>query len=185
MNEEKETHQVGERMDEAEGGFILLAGDLSPINAQILLGRLHAEGVDAHLSGAEVVQNNLYWRSAFRGVQIFVRASQKVEASHIMATVSNGDYDLDAPEAETDSRPSNIRAKRLFGWSVVFILAIVFGGIALAAIWSPSYDYFPYSTTPEPTAHIVGKWVLSALVLAPVVFWLFFIEASIKRKTKR
>jgi hypothetical protein len=34
--------------DELGTGYIQLARDLSPIEAQVLLGRLHADGFEAH-----------------------------------------------------------------------------------------------------------------------------------------
>jgi hypothetical protein len=185
MDEKSQANAVGEAVDNAQDGFVELVRDYSPLDGQILLGRLHAEGIDAHLSGLEVVQNNPYWRNAFGGVRIFVRAQQLVEAGNIVASVNAGDYAQEETSEETNSPQPGIHAKRLFGWIVVLLLTLVFGGIALAAIWSPSYDYFPYSMTPEPMAHIVGKWVLSTMVLMPGAFWLYFVEASIKRKKKR
>jgi hypothetical protein len=127
----------------AHGQFIQLMDGLAPLDAQILLGRLQAEGIDAHLLGMEVVQNNQYYRNAFGGVRIMVRASQEADAMIVISSVDNGDYGPDSPEEVSPSRASHHRAKRWFGWSVVIILTVILGGIALGAIWSPSYDYFP------------------------------------------
>jgi len=184
MSEEKVPSQVGDEVGGTHDRFVQLVSGLTPLDAQILLGRLQAEGIDAHLLGVEVVQNNQYWRNAFGGVRVMVRAWQEVAAAQVIASVNSGDYSSDDPEDIHPSSPATYRAKRWFGWTVVIILTVVFGGIALGAIWSPSYDYFPYSMTPEPLSHVVGKWVLSATVFLPTAFWLFFVEVSLKRKKR-
>jgi hypothetical protein len=184
MERKSQTYKPGKAIEDTSGGFVQLVEDLTPQNARVLLGRLYAEGIDGYLSGAEAVEANSQGHNALGGVGIFVRAQQQSEAHHIMAIVNGGNDAMDDPEEE-GSRRKSIRARRLFGWAVVLLIAVVLGGFALEVIWAPSYEYFPYSITPEPTSRIVGKWVLSALLSVPVVFWLIVIEVSIKRKYKR
>jgi|GEM_PF-766834 len=169
---------------ETPDGFRQLVGGLSPLDAQILLGRLQAEGVDAHLSGANVTQTNPLWFQAFGGVRVFVRREHLVAALEVMNARIEGGYDMEDADEEQAPHVDRIQRKRLFGWAIVLLLAVVFGGMALMAIWSPSYEYFPYSMTPEPTSRIVGKWLLSALVVGNAAFWIFFVESAVRRQKR-
>jgi hypothetical protein len=77
-----------------------------------------------------------------------------------------------------------MRKKRLFGLIVVLLVAIVFGGIAIGAIWSPSYDYFPYTMTLEPTSHIVGKWLFTVFLVMLTVSWMYFVGIAVRRRNR-
>jgi hypothetical protein len=164
--------------------FLQLVRGLPPLEAQILLGRLHADGVDAHLSGANIAQTNPLWFQALGGVRLFVRREHLAKAIDVM-NATGADYDVDdGAEDEGAPRIDRLQRKRLVGWVIVLLVGFVFGGIALAAIWSPSYEYFPYSMTPEPTSHLLGKWLLSALVVAHAAFWIIFVESAVKRQKR-
>ena len=175
---------IGDEVGILPEGFRQLVRGLSPLNAQILLGRLHADGIEAHLAGANVTQTNPLWFQALGGVRIFVRTEQLDAALHVMNAASQGDYEVEDAEAEDASGTDRISTKLLAGRIVVSLIALVFGGVALVALWSPSYEYFPYSMTPEPTSHLVGKWMLSALIVAFAAFWLLFVESAVRRQRR-
>jgi hypothetical protein len=171
--------------DVSPKGFRQLVRGLSPLNAQILLGRLQADGIDAHLAGSNVTQTNPLWFQALDGVRIFVRTDQLDVALQVMNAASQGDYEVEEVEAEDAPGVDRLNSKLLAGRIVVSLIALLFGGIALVAIWSPSYEYFPYSMTPEPISHLVGKWMLSALIVACAAFWLLFVESAVRRQRRQ
>ncbi|GLQ92564.1 hypothetical protein [Dyella acidisoli] len=176
---------MGDEVGVLPEGFRQLVRGLSPLNAQILLGRLQADGIDAHLAGANVTQTNPLWFQALGGVRIFVRTEQLGAALHVMNAASQGDYEVEEADVEDTSSADRTNNKLLAGRIVVSLIALLFGGIALVAIWSPSYEYFPYSVTPEPTSHLVGKWMLSALIVAFAAFWLLFVESAVRRQRRQ
>lgn len=164
--------------------FWQLVRGLAPLDAQILLGRLQADGVDAHLSGANIAQTNPLWFQALGGVRLFVRREHLAKAIEAM-NATGAEYDVEeGVEEEAPPRIDRLQRKRLAGWIIVLLVGFVFGGIALTAIWSPSYEYFPYSMTPEPASHLVGKWLLSILVVANAAFWIFFVESAVRRQKR-
>ena len=181
--------------DELDTGYRQLVRDLSPIEAQVLLGRLQAEGIDAHLVGQNHALANPFLVNALGGVRLFVREGQQQLALEIMAATDQGEYvlgeELQADETQgvSDGSPSkegaqidDPGARKLFVLVVLLVLAILLVAATFNAIWAQSYDYFPYSMTPEPASRIVGKWVLSALLLLHPVVWIFFIARELRKK---
>lgn len=183
------------KADELDTGFRQLARDLSPMEAQVLLGRLQAEGIEAHLIGENHALTNPLLLNALGGVRLFVREGQQQLALEIMAATDQGEYalgeELLAEEAQGVSDDSSGKegahvddpgARKLFVLVVLLVLAILLVVATLNAVWAKSYDYFPYSMTPEPASRIVGKWVISALLLLHPVVWMFFIAREVRRK---
>jgi hypothetical protein len=181
--------------DELGTGYIQLARDLSPIEAQVLLGRLHADGVEAHLIGENHALANPLLLNALGGVRLFVREGQQQLALEVMAATEQGEYVigeelladeprgvLDGSSSEEDTQVSGPSAKKLFVLVALLILAILLAVESLDTVWAQSYDYFPYSMTPEPASRILGKWVLSALLVSHPVVWIFFIAKEVRKK---
>jgi hypothetical protein len=166
-------------------GYRQLIRGLSPLNAQILLGRLHADGIDAHLSGANITQAHALLFQALGGVRLFVREDDLAKAIDVMREAHQGSYEMGEAEEENAAYVDRIKSKRLAGWVIVLLVAFVFGGIALVAIWSPSYAYFPYSTTPEPASRLMGKWMMSILIVSQAALWLVFVESAIRRQRRQ
>lgn len=105
-------------------------------------------------------------------------------AIDVMNAARAGDYEVEEAEEDGASGAERINGKHLAGRLIVLLIAVVFGGVALLAIWSPSYDYFPYSMTPEPASHLIWKWMTSAFIVACVAFSLLFVESAIRRQRR-
>jgi hypothetical protein len=180
------SHASGRRN---EGGispptYHQLVRGLSPLNAQILLGRLHADGVDAHLSGANVVQVQPLWFYALDGVRIFVRRDHLPTAFDVINATCKGDYAVAEGEEAAVGGVDQLNEKRLLGWKIVLWVALVIGGVSLAALWWPFYQQFFHPATPAPHIGILARGMASMLLLAYVAFWLFFVEGVVRRQRR-
>ncbi|MHA6206004.1 hypothetical protein ACXU4B_16380 [Dyella soli] len=182
------------KADDQGVGYSQLVRDLSPLEAQVLLGRLQAEGIDAHLAGLNHAQANPLMLNALGGVRLFVRDGQQQLALEVMAAAGDGAYALDEDHLD-DERGDVARehtgkagsfghgtsATRLLVLVAMLLLAIGLCVFTLSTVWAPAYDYFPYSMTPEPMPRLAGKWVLSALFVAHPVLWIFFIIRELRK----
>lgn len=182
------------KTDERGIGYSQLARDFSPFEAQVLLGRLQAEGIDAHLTGVNHAQANPLMLNALGGVRLFVRDEQQSLALETMAAADQGEYALEeesradeATHAASDSaRDMRLQHQWTSSRKVLVLVAMLLLAISLAivvikVVWAQSYDYFPYSMTPEPTSRIIGKWVFSALVALHPALWLFLIVRELRK----
>ncbi len=79
--------------------FITIAGFLDPLEARIVLGRLLAEGIDAHVADEHQAINDWYMRQALGGVKVRVRMEQVDRACNVLHDLEAGHY-LDATEIE-------------------------------------------------------------------------------------
>ena len=159
-----------------------LVRGLSPLNAQILLGRLHADGVDAHLSGANIVHVDPLWFYALGGVRIFVRREHLAVAFEVLNATWKGDYEVAEPEDVVTPDSDSLSRKRLLGWRIVLGVALSMGGLSLAALWWPSCQQFFYPTVPAARISVLGRGMASLLLVAYVAFWLLFVEGVIRRQ---
>ncbi|EBF1800575.1 DUF2007 domain-containing protein [Salmonella enterica] len=74
------------------GGFILLEKFISPVEADIVAGRLQAEGVAVMLLDKYMVWNNLLQSQALGGVKILVKRRDLEIARRILEDVRQGGY---------------------------------------------------------------------------------------------
>ncbi|EDR3976582.1 DUF2007 domain-containing protein [Salmonella enterica] len=74
------------------GGFILLEKFISPVEADIVAGRLQAEGVAVMLLDKYMVWNNLLQSQALGGVKILVKRQDFEIARRILEDVRQGVY---------------------------------------------------------------------------------------------
>lgn len=165
-------------------GYRQLVRGLSPLNAHILLGRLHADGVDAHLSGANIVQVDPLWFYALGGVRIFVHREHLGAAFDVLNATWKGDYAVAETEEAVASGMDSLSRKRLLGWKIVLAVALLIGGMSLVALWWPSYQQFSHPTTPAPRISVLGRGMASALLVAYAAFWLVFVEGVIRRQRR-
>ena len=176
------TFRGGNETDGISPAYRQLVRGLSPLNAQILLGRLHAEGVDAHLSGANVVHVDPLWFYALGGVRIFVRREHLAVAFEVLNATWKGDYEVAEQEDVVTPDSDSLSRKRLLGRRIVFGVALSIGGLSLAALWWPSCRQFFHPTVPVPRISVLGRGLASLLLLAYVAFWLLFVEGVIRRQ---
>lgn len=78
-----------------EGDFVTVARRLDPIAAELLRGRLAADGIPVRLADAHLVQAYSLGAAALGGVRVMVPASWAPQASRAIAAVEQGDLALD------------------------------------------------------------------------------------------
>ena len=81
---------------------IILASYTDPLEAQIALGRLLAEGIDARLDDAHSVLANWEWRLAIGGVKLHVPRAQLTRAQDVIRRLDAGEFAL-APEDDPEA----------------------------------------------------------------------------------
>src|SRR5690606_10673134 len=76
--------------------FTTVAAYTDPIEAQLALGRLEAEGIPARLDDTGTAIANWEWRLAIGGMRLRVPDAQVVHARRVLAALDAGEYALDA-----------------------------------------------------------------------------------------
>ena len=77
------------------GGLETIAQFNDPVDAQLLQGRLQAEGIPAFLADEHLIQANRLLSIALGGVRVQVAADDLSRAQTVMAALEAGDYALD------------------------------------------------------------------------------------------
>ena len=80
--------------DPPDGDLVTIARILEPIDAQILQGRLQAEGIPTFLADQQLIQANRLIAVAIGGVRLQVPARHAERAQAVLAAVEAGDYAL-------------------------------------------------------------------------------------------
>lgn len=173
----------GSEAGAARPRYRMLLRGLTPVNAQILLGRLQVEGVDAHLSGAQIAQVQPLWFYALGGVRVFVRREHLAAACDVLNATWKGDYTV-PEEEEAAVGADRLNDKRVLGWRIVLWVALVIGGVSLVALWWPSYQQFLHPRTPAPRIDILGRAMASGFLMVSAVLWLIFVECAIRRQER-
>lgn len=75
--------------------LVQIARHLKAVEAEILRGRLEAEGLLAIVADANLAQVNPILAPVIGGVRVLVRAADLARAQEIMSAVARGDYALD------------------------------------------------------------------------------------------
>ncbi|MFK2893655.1 hypothetical protein ISS98_21100 [Dyella flagellata] len=164
--------------------YLHLARGLPPLNAHILLGRLKVNGVDAHLSGENIVQMDPLWFYALGGVRIFVRSEHIATALDVINAIRKGDYDVTEAEEMPASGTDRLDRKRLLGWKIVLLVALLIGGLSLVVLWWPPYELSFHAIKHVPPSDLSGRRMASALLLAYAAFWLLFVEGVVRRQRR-
>ena len=76
--------------------FTTVAAYTDPIEAQLALGRLQAEGIPARLDDTGTAIANWEWRLAIGGMRLRVPDAQVIHARRVLAALDAGEYALDA-----------------------------------------------------------------------------------------
>lgn len=77
------------------GGLETIAQFNDPVDAQLLQGRLQAEGIPAFLADANLIQTHRLLSIALGGVRVQVSADDLPRARAVLAALEAGDYALD------------------------------------------------------------------------------------------
>src|SRR5690606_29927131 len=75
--------------------FTTVASYSDPIEAQLALGLLHAEGIPGRLDDIGTAIANWEWRLAIGGIRLRVPDAQAVHARRVLAALDAGEYALD------------------------------------------------------------------------------------------
>jgi Putative prokaryotic signal transducing protein len=94
-----------EPLDLGDGDIVQVARFLDPMEAQILRGRLEAEGVRAMVADANMVQVNAILAPVIGGVRVLVPQSHLEHAQEIVRAIQRGDYAL-KDDADAGPGPS-------------------------------------------------------------------------------
>jgi hypothetical protein len=93
-----------------DGDYVTVARRLDPIAAELLRGRLAADGIPALLADAHLVQTYSLWAAALGGVRVMVPASWVPQALRAIAAVEHGDLALDDAALAGDDAGAESRA---------------------------------------------------------------------------
>lgn len=94
-----------------DGDYITVARRLDPIAAELLRGRLAADGIPARLADAHLVQTYSLWATALGGVRVMVPSSWAPQALRAIAAIEQGELALEdaasgGDEGTGDERPA-------------------------------------------------------------------------------
>ena len=80
--------------------FTTVAAYSDPMEAQLALGLLQAEGIPARLDDIGTAIANWEWRLAIGGIRLRVPEAQAIHARRVLAALEAGEYALVDDEAE-------------------------------------------------------------------------------------
>lgn len=78
--------------------FRTIASFIDPLEAQIVCGRLQAEGLTAYVADAHSALGNWHWRLAIGGAKVRVLTLQFSEAQELMRALDRGELALRSEE---------------------------------------------------------------------------------------
>jgi hypothetical protein len=81
--------------DDYDGDIVTVARRFDPIEAELLRGRLAADGIPATLGDANLVQTYALCASALGGVRVMVPESYAKQALRAIAAIEHGDLQLE------------------------------------------------------------------------------------------
>ena|SRR5690554_7887809 len=91
--------------------FTTVAAYTDPIEAQLALGLLQAEGIPARLDDTGTAIANWEWRLAIGGMRLRVPDEQAIHARRVLAALEAGEYALDDDAlAGEDEAPGSAHA---------------------------------------------------------------------------
>ncbi|CDL86810.1 conserved hypothetical protein [Xenorhabdus cabanillasii JM26] len=115
------------------GHMQFLANFMSPIEANIILGRMLSEGIRARIIDEGVIWNNYMYSHALGGVKLLVHHSDRKRAEEILSKIDDNEYLLDEKKPDPEI-PVSTLSKRPFSVlanSFLVILLFLIIGIAL------------------------------------------------------
>ena len=103
---------------------IILASYTDPLEAQIALGRLQAEGIDARLDDAHSVLANWEWRLAIGGAKLRVPEAQAARAREVLAAIEAGAFALD--DGADDGGPLRVPDRESLSGRIAWLMLMLF-----------------------------------------------------------
>jgi hypothetical protein len=91
--------------------FTTVAAYCDPIEAQLALGLLQAEGIPARLDDTGTAIANWEWRLAIGGMRLRVPDEQVVHARRVLAALDAGEYALDDEDPPSRADTGETRAR--------------------------------------------------------------------------
>jgi len=85
-----------------DGDLVTIARRFDPIAAELVRGRLAADGIPATLGDAHLVQTSALWATALGGVRVMVPASYVPQALRAVAAIEHGELRLEDEEEAGD-----------------------------------------------------------------------------------
>jgi hypothetical protein len=85
-----------------DGDFVTIARRFDPIAAELLRGRLAADGIPATLGDAHLVQAYALWATALGGVRVMVPASYAQQALRAIDAIEHGELRLEDEAEDVD-----------------------------------------------------------------------------------
>jgi hypothetical protein len=85
-----------------DGDLVTIARRFDPIAAELLRGRLAADGIPATLGDAHLVQASALWATALGGVRVMVPASYVPQALRAVDAIEHGELRLEDDEDAGD-----------------------------------------------------------------------------------
>src|SRR4051812_37295589 len=86
-----------------DGDLVTIARRFDPIAAELVRGRLAADGIPATLGDAHLVQMSALWATALGGVRVMVPAAYAAQALRAVAAIEGGDLRLDDEGEDEDT----------------------------------------------------------------------------------
>jgi hypothetical protein len=86
-----------------DGDIVTIARRFDPIAAELLRGRLAADGIPATLGDAHLVQASALWATALGGVRVMVPTSYVPQALRAIAAIEHGELRLEDDGDEADA----------------------------------------------------------------------------------
>src|SRR6478736_94289 len=86
-----------------DGDLVTIARRFDPIAAELLRGRLAADGIPALLGDAHLVQASALWATALGGVRVMVPASYVPQALRAVAAIEHGELRLEDEDDEDET----------------------------------------------------------------------------------
>ena len=85
-----------------DGDIVTIARRFDPIAAELVRGRLAADGIPATLGDAHLVQASALWATALGGVRVMVPTSYVPQALRAIAAIEHGELRLEDDGDEAD-----------------------------------------------------------------------------------
>jgi len=169
----------------APQNFVQLSRYLKPMEAYLIEGRLKAEGIQAHLVGANTIETNPLWLNAMGGVRIFVPERQYQRANDIVTLQHDGDYALTDDAATQDEGNFSNTGKQWFGWIILVLPTVCFAVLSLYQLWKSHCEPNTYCAIQEQqqwVSEYLAKLFISAICVAPAVFCIRYLNLRFKQK---
>ncbi|GLQ95733.1 hypothetical protein GCM10007863_01510 [Dyella mobilis] len=95
-------------------------------------------------------------------------------AVDVINATRDGEYDVEEPQ-QTPSEMDRLNRKRMLGWTIVLTVAVVWGGLTLAALWS-----LASVSSAQATSFAIAKIVASVLLIGYAAVFLRVVDVAVR-----